>query len=49
MLDQSNNLNLNPVVSCSKSLLSFSADNVTTGTYNLRSVMENVASVKELS
>ena len=30
---------LNPVFNCSKSLLSFSADKVTTGTYNLQSVI----------
>ena len=30
---------LNPIFSCSKSLLSFSADKVTTETYNLQSVI----------
>ena len=34
---------LNPVFNCSKSLLSFSADKVTTGTYNVQSVILNAA------
>ena len=36
---------LNPVFNCSKSLLSFSADKVTTGTYNLQSVILKTAFV----
>ena len=36
---------LNPDFNCSNSLLSFSADKVTTGKYNLRSVISNLASV----
>ena len=36
---------LNPVFNCSKSLLSFSADKVATGTYNLQSVILKVAFV----
>ena len=36
---------LNPVFNYSKSLLSFSADKVTTGTYNLRSVILKTAFV----
>ena len=36
---------LNPVFSCCKSLLSFSADKVTTRTYNLQSIVANVAFV----
>ena len=36
---------LNPDFNCSNSLLSFSADEVTTGTYNLQSVISNFASV----
>ena len=36
---------LNPVFNCSRSLLSFSADQVTTGTYNLQSVILKVAFV----
>ena len=39
---------LNPDVNCSNNLLSFSADKVTTGTYNLQSVISNFASVGEL-
>ena len=36
---------LNPEFNCSNSLLSFSADKVTTGTYNLQSVISNFALV----
>ena len=36
---------LNPDFNCSNSLLSFSADKVTTGTYNLQSVISNFVSV----
>ena len=36
---------LNPVFNCSKILLSFSADKVTTGTYNFVSAIVNVAFV----
>ena len=36
---------LNPDFYCCNSLLSFSADKVTTGTYNLQSVISNFASV----
>ena len=36
---------LNPEFNCSKSLLSFSTDKVTTGTYNLQSVISNFALV----
>ena len=36
---------LNPVFSCSKNLLSSSADKVTTGTYNLQSVIVKTAFV----
>ena len=36
---------LNPVFNCSKSLLSFSADKVTTGTYNLQSLILKIISV----
>ena len=36
---------LNPVFNCSKSLLSYSVDKVTTGTYNFVSVILNVAFV----
>ena len=39
---------LNPDFNCSNSLLSFSADKVTTGTYNLQSVISNFVSVGEL-
>ena len=39
---------LNPNFNCSNNLLSFSADKVTTGTYNLQSVISNFASVGEL-
>ena len=39
---------LNPGFNCSNNLLSFSADKVTTGTYNLQSVISNFASVGEL-
>ena len=39
---------LNPDFNCSNNLLSFSADKVTTGTYNLQSVISNFASVGEL-
>ena len=36
---------LNPDFNCSNNLLLFSADKVTTGTYNLQSVISNFASV----
>ena len=36
---------LNPDFNCSNNLLSFSADKVATGTYNLQSVISNFASV----
>ena len=36
---------LNPDFHCSNNLLSFPADKVTTGTYNLQSVISNFASV----
>ena len=36
---------LNPVFNCSKSLLSFSADKVTTGTYNFQSAILKTAFV----
>ena len=36
---------LNPDFNCSNSLLSFSADKVTMATYNLQSVISNLASV----
>ena len=36
---------LNPDFNCSNNLLSFSADKVTTGTYNFQSVISNFASV----
>ena len=36
---------LNPDFNCSNNLLSFSADKVTTGTYNLQSVISNLALV----
>ena len=39
---------LNPDFNCSNNLLSFSADKVTTGTYNLQSVISNFALVGEL-
>ena len=39
---------LNPDFNCSNNLLSFSADKVTTGTYNLQSVISNLALVGEL-
>ena len=39
---------LNPDFNCSNNLLSFSVDKVTTGTYNLHSVVSNFASVGEL-
>ena len=39
---------LNPDFNCSNNLLSFSADKVTTGTYNLQSVISNFTSVGEL-
>ena len=39
---------LNHDFNCSNNLLSFSADKVTTGTYNLQSVISNFASVGEL-
>ena len=39
---------LNPDFNCSDSLLPFSADKVTMGTYNLQSVISNYASVGEL-
>ena len=40
---------LNPVFNCSKSVLSFSVDKVTTETYNFVSVILNVAFVREAS
>ena len=40
---------LNPVLNCFKSVLSFSVDKVTTGTYNFTSVILNVAFVGEVS
>ena len=40
---------LNPDFNCSNNLLSFSADKVTTGTYNLQSVISNFALVGELT
>ena len=39
---------LNPDFNCSNSWLSFSADKVTTGTYNLQSVISHFALVGEL-
>ena len=39
---------LNPDFNCSNNLLSFSADKVITGTYNLQSVISNFAHVGEL-
>ena len=39
---------LNPDFNCSNNLLSFSADKVTTGTYNLQSVISNFALVAEI-
>ena len=39
---------LNPDFNCSNNLLSLSADKVTTGIYNLESVISNFASVGEL-
>ena len=39
---------LNPHFNCSNNLLSFSADKVTTGTYNLQSVISNFALIGEL-
>ena len=39
---------LNPDFNCSNNLLSFSADKVTTGTYNLQSVISNFALAGEL-
>ena len=39
---------LNPDFNCSNNLLSFSADRVTTGTYNLQSVISNFVLVGEL-
>ena len=39
---------LNPDFNCSNNLLSFSADKVTTGTYNLQSVISNFTLVGEL-
>ena len=39
---------LNPDFNCSNSLLSFSADKVTTGTYNLQAVISSFALVGEL-
>ena len=39
---------LNPDFNCSNNLLSFSADKVTTGTYNLQSVISNFALVGEI-
>ena len=40
---------LNPVLNCFKSVLSFSFDKVTTGTYNFTSVILNVPFVGEVS
>ena len=39
---------LNPDFNCSNNLLTFSADKVTTGTYNLQSVISTVSLVGEL-
>ena len=39
---------LNPDFNCSNNLLSFSTDKLTTGTYNLQSVISNFALVGEL-
>ena len=39
---------LNPDFNCSNNLLSFSIDQVTTGTYNLQLVISNFSSVGEL-
>ena len=39
---------LNPDFNCSNNLLSFSADKVTMGTYNLQSVISNLVLVREL-
>ena len=39
---------LNPDFNCFNNLLSFSADKVSTGTYNLQSVISNFASGGEL-
>ena len=39
---------LNPDFNCSNNLLSFSADKVTTGTYNLQSVISNFVLAREL-
>ena len=39
---------LNPDFNCSNNLLLFSADKVTTGTYNLQSVISNFTSLGEL-
>ena len=39
---------LNPDFNCSNNLLSFSVDKVTTGTYNLQSVISNFALDGEL-
>ena len=39
---------LNPDFNCSNKLLSFSADKLTTGTYNLQSVISNFALVGEI-
>ena len=39
---------LNPDFNCSNNLLSFSADKVTTGTYNLQSVISNFALIGDL-
>ena len=39
---------LNPDFNCSNNLLSFSTDKVTTGTYNLQSVISNFALVGKL-
>ena len=41
-------VSLSPDFNYSNNLLSFSADKVTTGTYNLQSVISNFASVGEL-
>ena len=40
---------LNPDFNCSNNLLSFSADKVTTGTYNSQSIIRNFALVGELT
>ena len=40
---------LNTALNCSKSILSFSVDKVTTGTYNFVSVILNIAFIGEVS